>query len=42
MNGLSILILEENADTITLLLSCSSIATDEFVPSCRLLKNILN
>ena len=42
MNGLSILILEESADTITLLLSCSSIATDEFVPSCRLLKNILN
>ena len=42
MNGLSILILEENADAITLLLSCSSIATDEFVPSCRLLKNILN
>ena len=41
MNGLSILILEESADTITLLLSCSSIATDEFEPACRLLKSNL-
>ena len=41
MNGLSLLILEESADTITLLLSCSSISTDEFEPACRLLKSIL-
>ena len=41
MNGLSLLILEEGADTITLLLSCSSISTDEFEPACRLLKSIL-
>ena len=42
MNGMSLLILEESADTVTLLLSCSSIATDDFTPACRLLKNLLN
>ncbi len=41
MNGMSLLILEESADTITILLSCSSIATNDFGPACQLLKTLL-
>lgn len=41
MNGMSLLILEESADTITLLLSCSSIASNDFAPACQLLKTLL-
>ena len=42
MHGMSLLILEETADTITILLSCSSIATDDFAPACQLLHRLLN
>ena len=42
MKGFNLLILEESADTITLLLSCSSIPADDFAPACRLLKELLN
>ena len=42
MHGMSLLILEENADTITILLSCSSIATNDFAPACQLLHRLLN
>lgn len=42
MKGFDLLILEEGADTITLLLSCSSIPADDFAPACRLLKELLN
>ena len=42
MHGMSLLILEEKKETITLLLSCSSIATDHFGPACRLLKELLS
>ena len=42
MHGMSLLILEENAATITILLSCSSITTDDFAPACQLLSRLLN
>ena len=42
MHGMSLLILEENAATITILLSCSSITTDDFAPACQLLSQLLN
>ena len=42
MHGMSLLILEENTNTITILLSCSSIATDDFTPACKLLHKLLH
>ena len=42
MHGMSLLILEENAATITILLSCASITTDDFAPACQLLSRLLN
>ena len=42
MHGMSLLILEENAATITILLSCSSITIDDFAPACQLLSRLLN
>ena len=42
MHGMSLLILEENAATITILLSCSSITTDDFAPACPLQSRLLN
>lgn len=38
--GLCISVLSESTDDITLLLSCSSMPTEDFEPACQLLKNL--
>lgn len=40
-NGMRLQILAKEDNHITLLLSCSSIPADDFLPACELLKNIL-
>lgn len=40
--GLSVQILSETAENITLLLSCSSMPAESFVPACQLLKDVLS
>ena len=42
MHGMSLLILEEKKETITLLLSCSSMPEEDFAPACHLLSQIMS
>ena len=41
-NGLRLEILEEKPGTVTLLLSCSAMPSEDFLPACGLLKSLLD